>query len=254
MGEETMQRRDVLKTAGGIGVGTAIGGLGVIAFTGNATAADANLEGIDPGAVTTDDGDITYVSYGGRLRFEWDGLDSEATHGEYQVYTRVQRNDGSWTSWADQGSAYGRLGDGSGGSYDEGETGGWGGDNDSNSGPGTEGFFQFKFGEPYDQKDYAIAYDDPGDLDADDDGEDDAHEVADPYTTDRFAAEEDGGQNRTKVDVRKVCRVYDGEPGNGGTELIEDEDAARFEVVVNNREATATTGGEVEGNVEADES
>lgn len=252
-----MQRRDVLKTAGGIGIGTAIGGLGVIALTGNATAADANLEGIDPSAVTTDDGEITYVSYGGRLRFEWDGLDSEATYGEYQVYTRVERGDGSWTSWADQGSASGQLGDDpdnghdGNGEFEEGEgntANSWGGENDSNSGPGTDGYFQFKFGDPYGQQDYAIAYDDPNDLDGE------AHQVADPYSTDRFTADEDGGQNRTKVDVRKVCRVYDGDPGNGGTQLIEADDTARFEVVVNNREATATTGGEVKGNVEADES
>ncbi|QLD88379.1 twin-arginine translocation signal domain-containing protein [Natronomonas salina] len=248
-----MERRDVLKTAGGIGAGTAVGGLGVIALTGNATAANANLDGISPSAVTTDDGEITYVSYGGRLRFEWDGLDSDATYGEYQVYTRHQRGDNSWTSWADQGSRYGQLGDGSGGEYEEGETGGWGGDNDSNSGSGTDGFFQFKFGSPYSQKDYAIAYDDSSDLDTDGDGTNDAHPVSSPYSTDPFTADEDGGTNRTKVDVRKVCRVYDGEPGSG-TQLIEAEDTARFEVTVNNREATATTGGEVNGNVEADQS
>lgn len=237
-----MERRDVLKTVGGIGVGTAAGGLGVLALTGSATAADANLEGFDPDAVTTDDGEITYVSYGGRLIFSWDGLDAEATYGGYEVYSRVQRNDGSWTSWVTHGSDTGPL-DGS-----------WGGGNDDTDQTGTEGFFEFKFGEPYNQRDYAIAYDSESDLDTDDDGTNDAHPVQNPYGTGRFSADEDGGQNRTKVDIRKVCAVYDGDPNDGGTKLIEDGDAARFEVVVNNREATATTGGEVEANVEADES
>lgn len=259
-----MLRRDLLKSAGGIGVGAAVGGLGVFALTGSATAADANLEGFDPSAVETDDGDITYVSYGGRLLFKWDGLDAEATYGEYHVYTRVQRDDGTWTSWADQGAGSGPLGDDPNadshdddGKFEEGEentSNTFGGGNDSNSGPGTEGFFQFKFGEHYGQMDYAIAYDSESDLDTDGDGNADAHPVPSPYGTDQFAASEDGGQNRTKVDVRKVCAVYDGDPNNGGTKLIEDGDTARFEVVVNNRKATANTGGEVRGNTEADES
>lgn len=259
-----MERRDVLKTAGGIGLGTAAGGLGMLALTGSATAADANLEGFDPDAVTTDDGEITYVSYGGRLYFEWDGLDTEATHGSVEVLSRAQRNDGSWTAWANHGMVSGPLGDDPNadghdgdGVFDETEgnsSGSWGGENDSNSGTGTEGFFQFKFGEPHGQRDYAIAYDSESDLDTDGDGNNDAIPVENPHSTDRFEANEDGGQNRTKVDIQKVCAVYDGDPTDGGTKLIEDGDAARFEVVVNNREATATTGGEIYGGVEADES
>lgn len=246
-----MERRDYLKTAGGIGVGTAVGGLGVLALTGSATAANANLEGVDPSAVTTDDGSITYVSYGGRLRFAWDGLDAEATHGGYEVYSRVQRDNGSWSSWVTHGSDSGAL------------DGNWGGDNDDTDQTGTEGFFEFKFGERHNQQDYAIAYDEsdgdgdgnPDALDTDGDGTLDARPVLNPYGTSRFEADEDGGQNRTKVDIRKVCAVYDGAPGDSATQkLIEAGDEARFEVVVNNREATATTGGEVEGNVEADES
>ena len=51
-----------------------------------------------------------------------------------------------------------------------------------------------------------------------------------------------------------TCRVYDGEPGNGGMMLIEATDKAKFTVTVNNRQATATTGGEIQGEVGADES
>lgn len=237
-----MQRRDVLKSVGGIGAGAAVGGLGAISLIGSATAADTNLEASDPSAVTTDDGDLTYVSYGGRLYFEWDGLDADATYGGYEVYSRVQRNDDTWTSWVGHGSDTGAL------------DGTWGGSNDDTDQTGTDGFFEFKFGEPYNQKNYAIVYDSEDDLDTDDDGTNEAHPVNNPWGTDRFDAEEDGGQNRTKVDIRKVCAVYDGDPDNGGTKLIEDGDAARFEVVVNNREATATVGGEIDPTVEADES
>lgn len=159
----------------------------------------------------------------------------------YEASSRVQRDDGTWTSWVTHGSDTGPL-DGS-----------WGGGNDDTDQTGTDGFFEFKFGEPYNQKDYAIAYDSESDIKDDNDNYV-AHPVQNPYGTDRFTADTDGGQNSTKVDIRKVCAVYDGDPNNGGTKLIEAGDTARFKVVVNNRKATATTGGEIEGSVEADES
>jgi hypothetical protein len=236
-----MERRTLLKGIGGAGATAAAGGISWIALTGGAAAADTSLEGASPTAVTTDDGEIQYVAYGGRLRFEWDGLDSEATYGWYKAESRINNGDG-WTAWRSHGAGSGKLGDDS-GAYEEGETGGWGGSNDSNSGPGTEGFFQFKFGSPYGQKDYAISGNGS-----------DVVAVNNQYNTSQFEVDTDGGKQKTKVQIRKTCRVYDGEPGNGGNIIIEDADKAQFTVTVKNRQAVATTGGEIEGTVGADES
>lgn len=237
MGEadHPMERRDVLKTTGGIGVGTTIGGLGIFALTGSAAGADAQLEGIDPDAVTTDDGGIQYVAFGGRLRFEWDGLDADATHGFYNTETRVWTGD-SWSNWRSHGTDYGELG------------ADWGGGNDYTDEGGTDGVFQFKFGEEYGQQDYAIA----GTGENVHDHED--GRVANPYDTSVFEADSDGSTKETGVQFRMTCAVYDGEPGNGGSRLVEDAGIADMTVVVNNREAEATTGGEVYGNTGADES
>jgi len=234
-----MERRTLLKGVSGVGATVAVGGFGLSAFTGG--AADTSLEATDPEAVTTDDGQIKYVAFGGRLRFEWDGLDNVATYGWYKTETRVNTG-GSWTDWRTHGSAgYGELGDGSGGDgdgeFEEGETDGWGGNNDSNSGSGTDGFFQFKYG------DYAIAGSGSG-----------LSDFQNKYDPSVFEADTDGGKQETQIQFRKTCRVYAGEPGNGGTELIERSDKAAFTVTVNNRAATASIGGEVDGEVGADES
>lgn len=232
-----LDRRSVLTGIGGL----AVGGAGLAAFSGSATAAKTNLEATDPSAVTTDDGEIKYVAFGGLLRFQWDGLDTEAQYGWYRTETRVNTGSG-WSNWRSHGSADGPLGDDS-GAYEEGETGGWGGENDSNSGPGTEGYFQFKYGDENGNQDYAIAG-----------SGSDLRDAANKYDTSVFEAESDGGEQETKVQFRKTCRVYDGEPGNGGSLIIGASDTAMFTVTVNNRQATATTGGWVNGEVGADES
>jgi hypothetical protein len=204
--------------------------LDFFSFTGGAAAADTNLEATDPSAVTTDDGEIEYVAFGGRLRFEWDGLDENATYGRYKTETRVNTGDG-WSSWRSHGSDYGELG------------ASWGGSNDYTDDTGTDGYFQFKYGSPYNQQDYAIAGSGGNTSPA-----------KNKYDTSVFEADTDGGKQETKVQFRKTCQVWNGEPGNGGTKLIEASDTATFTVTVNNRAATATTGGEIEGTIGADES
>lgn len=256
-----MQRRSVLKGAGIAGATAVTGGLGLFALSGSAAAELTGPE--DTVMATTDDGTIEYVAYGGLLRFEWDGIDSEATHGEYEVHSRVMRNDGSWTSWLNHGTGSGALGDDpdnghdGDGEFEEGEANtanSWGGENESNSGPGTEGYFQFKYGSPYGERDYAIAYDSDSEFDTNDDGEDDVIPVNNPWSTNRFNESEDGGERTTAVQVHKTCRVYDGDPGNGGTKLIEDADSAQFNVSITNRPAEGSTGGTINGTVGADES
>lgn len=225
-----MQRRQLLKGAGAAGATAAAGGVGLFALTGGGAAADTNLEATDPSAVTTDDGEIVYVAFGGRLRFEWDGLDDEATYGRYKVESRVDTGNG-FSNWRSHGSDYGELG------------ASWGGSNDYTGDTGTDGLFQFKYGSPYGQDDYAIAGSGQNTLPADN-----------KYDKSIFEADTDGGNQTTDVQFRMTCQVWNGEPGNGGTRLIEDSDVATFTVTVNNREATATTGGEIEGSVGADES
>jgi hypothetical protein len=221
-----IDRRTVLKGTGTLAA-TALAG---VAFAGQTTAANTSLEASNPSAVTTDDGEIKYVAFGGRLRFTWDGLDEEATYGWYKVESRVNTGSG-WSNWRSHGADYGQLGDS------------WGGSNDSTGDTGTDGMFQFKYGHPYGQNSYAIAGSGPNLLDA-----------ANKYDTSVFEADSDGGQQQTTVQFRMTCRVYDGEPGSGGSKLIGKADTAQFTVTVNNREATATTGGEIDPVVGADES
>lgn len=248
-GNKSMQRRDILKTVGGIGAASAVGGAGLVAMSGVGVAADTELEGPDEAVTaTTDDGEIQYVAYGGRLRFEWDGLDEDAQYGGYGVRFRLYNN-GSWESWVNLGEQSGELG------------GSWGGDNDYTQATGTDGVFQFKYGSPHGQRDYAIAYNDdvannPGDYDdiLPVDGDPSTEALDSAVSVDKFYADEDGGDDRTVVEVEKTCTVYDGDPNDGGSKLVEDSDRARFEVIIDNRPAEGTTGGEVEGAVGADES
>lgn len=259
-----MERRDVLKTAGGIGVGTAMGGLGLLALTGGA-AAQSSFVVNDPNTVETDDGEIEFVSHGGLLRFEWEGTDTEATYGQYETLSRVQRNDGSWTAWKSHGVGSGPLGDdpesadsnhNNDGEFDHGEentSNTFGGGNDTNSGPGTDGFFQFKFGVTYGQKNYAIVYDDESDLDIDN-GRPTPHAADNPWATSRFNSSDDGGQRATNMEIRVVCSVYDGDPADGGTKLAEDDAVDSLTATVKNRVANGTTSGEYDTHIGADES
>lgn len=245
-----MQRRQLLKGASATGAAVATGGFGLFALSGGAAAADTTLEGPSEAVTaTTDDGEIQYVAYGGRLRFEWDGLDEDAMWGGYGVRFRLYNND-SWEAWVDLGEQYGELG------------ANWGGDNDYTDDTGTDGVFQFKYGSPYGQRDYAIAYNDDvanNSADYDDeiipvDGDSDTSGLQSPVSVDKFYAETDGDDDRTVVEIEKRCMVFDGDPENGGAQLIEDTDSAQFEVIITNREATGDTGGEIEGTVGADES
>lgn len=226
-----MQRRDYMKTVGGIVGGTAVGAGGLAALTGGAAAADTQLEGVSPSAVETNDGSIKYVAFGGRVRFNWDGLDSDAAYGAYNIRTRIRdKQEGDWTGWANHGGDSGELG------------ASWGGDNDYTDDTGKEGVFEFNFGSPHGQNDYAIAYNDEGDLDG-------QHPVEENWTADDFEADTDGGQKKTQVEVEVTCSVYDGNPGGSGSQLVEDVSTTRFIVTVNNEQSTATTGGEINGTV-----
>lgn len=244
-----MQRRNLLRAAGGIGAAGAVGIGGTFFLTGGAAAqSDADLIGAEGDAIWTSDGGIEYVAYGGLVRFEWEYLDTEATHGEIETESTVQGGDG----FKNHGAVSGPLGDGSGGSFDEGEgntSDSWGGENDSNSGTGQEGFFQFKFGHPFGEPSYAIAYEDDGYEPRDQPFEyGNAFATMNPWDPSLFEANTEGGQNTTTVTVRQICRVYDQDP-EGAEPLVEDVGEAAFDIVVGNREGEGTTSGEFEGQV-----
>lgn len=254
-----MTRRNVLKASGAAASALAIGGAGV-ALTGNAAATStATLDGPNS-AVTaeSDDGQILYVAYGGLLRFDWEGLDTEATYGKYKTETRVKDADGNVVSgWKVHGTGSGQLGDDGSvsghdgdGVFEEGEgnsSNSWGGDNDSNSGSGTTGFWQFKFGSPWGQRDYAIAYDAESDVDSN------AIAVNKPHAASLFEDDTEGdGPVATEVEIRKTCQVWNGDPTGTGTMLIEDIGTATMPVEVTNQASSGTTSGSLEGTVATD--
>lgn len=227
-----MQRRSLLKTAGGIGIGSALGGLGVLGLTGSAAGSEAGLEVHDPEATTTDDGTIERVSFGGRFKFEWDGLDKEADYGWYQIETRVrQQGESNFSGWRSHGTDYGQLG------------ADWGGGNDYTQDTGTDGYWEFKFGAYHDNEDYVLAGDVPDNM----------RQIENPYNTSVFNTDEDGAEKDTVVDFRYTGRVYNGEPGSGGERLEEDTATGEMLLTIGNQAAEATTSGSVRGNIDADE-
>lgn len=241
------KRRSVLKTLGTVGGGAAVGGAGIWAFTGSAAAESETT--IEPAAVqelSSDDGSLRFVAVGGKLRFDWDGLDTNPTHGAYASRVRLaaSRFDGGSTGWVNLGEQSGELG------------GSWGGDNDYTQDAEKEGHFTFRFGHEFGQRDYALTYTD--DV-TEDDGPTGLHLIDDPsqdgsqppIDPSLFTATEDGGSTYTILQIEYTCRVYDGDPTNGGTVLVEDGDVGEVPVDLKNEEATGDTSGQLDGSSDA---
>ncbi|MFB6112430.1 MAG: hypothetical protein ABEJ35_07865 [Halobacteriaceae archaeon] len=64
-----MQRRDLLKTIGGIGVGTAAG-VGALTLGGTGTSVAASFT-IDGATLSNDDGDVTQIGLTAKHRGQW---------------------------------------------------------------------------------------------------------------------------------------------------------------------------------------
>lgn len=241
-----LDRRKVLGTVGGL----ALAGSGMAAFTGSAAAdGDATLSDASTLKGSNDDGEVQYVAFGGKLTYAWDGLDTEAEYGGYRLRTRVYSKEafGGWSGWQNFGWTNGELG------------GNWGGDNDHTAETGTKGYFTFKYGKPFNQASYAIAYDDevannPGDY-----TNYGLRLVPESkaYSTDVFSEDDDDSTQRTVVEFEYTCRVYDGDPSDGGTVIqrgkTEDTATGRMEVKMTNEPATGDTGGSLSGTMGADE-
>jgi len=92
-----LSKRNFLKGAAGIAtIGTV--GLGATALSGSATAtAGSTID--DPSAVTSDDGEISYVAVQATGRVEWDGFDTPAKQARIINRVTFKRNGSELGSW-----------------------------------------------------------------------------------------------------------------------------------------------------------
>jgi hypothetical protein len=90
-----MKRRDVLKTAGGIGAATTIGAVGFLASTGSAAAATVNISAGNPAKVKNDRGDISEVTANPTFTVQWENLDDAVGKVFYLVEAKVAG--GNWS-------------------------------------------------------------------------------------------------------------------------------------------------------------
>ncbi|WP_135304760.1 hypothetical protein [Haloarcula amylovorans] len=90
-----MQRRSLLKSIGGIGAATAVGGAGLFAATGSAAAATVNISASNPAQVKNDRGDISEVSADPMFDVEWENLDDAVGKVFYLVEAKV--GGGDWS-------------------------------------------------------------------------------------------------------------------------------------------------------------
>jgi len=90
-----MQRRDLLKTVGGIGAATTVGGLGLLASTGGAAAATVNISAGNPGKVKNDRGDVSEVTANPTFTVQWENLDDAVGKVFYLVEAKVAGGDWS---------------------------------------------------------------------------------------------------------------------------------------------------------------
>jgi len=88
-----VNRRNLLKGAGGIAGAGLLGGVGLLATTGSASAS-ASGSITDPRSATSDDGEISYVAVQSTGRLNWDGFDTPAKFA--RIVNRVKyKRDGS---------------------------------------------------------------------------------------------------------------------------------------------------------------
>jgi hypothetical protein len=242
---DAVDRRTVLKI-GGIGAAAGLAGLPLLGSRGARAA--ATLQVADAADLTTADGSFTYVAYGlSPLRFEWSGMDDPATHGRVEKTFRVYAGGQEATDgWTDGGTDQGALGDGEGGAFAMGDTGGWGGANDGNSGPGREGWFEFNFGGAATTGAggglYApVSSLQPGTRQTVTDAR--GREVTvttmpNAITPSELTPPADGEADTYEVRLRTRCSAWDGDPASGGSELGAARAQASFEASVTNEPAT----------------
>jgi hypothetical protein len=232
-----MQRRDILKTMGGIAGASVAGGAGFAALTGGATAT-AGSDIADPPAVETDDGTIRWVAVQTTGRLTWDGFDTAAKQARIMIYVTLKQ-DGS-NVWGEN-----LIHDT--GMFDL--TSDWGGSGEdiSLSGDSTDG----QAGYIASDTDWGILQEDRNNI------YNNGYPLpTDPAPVAPLTAESDGSTEQTRIVLRSVYLLFDAD----GNELTgqsgypsRPESSSSFVVTVNNQ--TATTGfGDEDGDGDTDDS
>ena len=212
-----MERRDLLKTVGGIGAASAAGGAGFLAMTGGA-AAHGGWQHIGDSTVTSDDGSVEYVAIYGDAVVEWDGFDDEAT--QFQIVTegRIADTMDEWVELNDTGPV--SLSDDDWGNHDE-----------ELSGPGTSGTIETGVGLDEDGNyDPSIHWVVVGDDPSTDYGL--PENSIDPSN---IKVDDDGGSYVFTLQIKSVYTWYN----SGGTELFSEDFIQHVKVEVNNRPSSA---------------
>lgn len=109
-----MDRRKLLKSIGGIGAATTVGGAGFFAVTGGAAAAQVNITASNPGSISNDRGDISQVTTNPTFDVQWENFDDAVGKVFYLVEAKVG-DSGSWepifraTPWLTQPANTGHI-------------------------------------------------------------------------------------------------------------------------------------------------
>jgi len=229
-----VSRRNVIKAGAGV---AAVGGLGLgTTLLSDSASATAGGSIDDPGAVTSDDGTVTYVAVQTTGRLNWDGFDRAAK--KARVITRVRyKRDGSFIdthqihdtgkfdltqeSWGGSGEEISLVGD-----HSDGQKGYIASDVDW-------GIAQANRGHVYNGG-YGLP--------------------SDPAPVEPLAADTDGSSTQTRVVLKSEYRLYD---ANGqeltGTNGYPNRPtfSEDFTVTVDNEAATTSGGGsDAEGDTE----
>lgn len=131
-----MERRDFLKAAGGTAGAATLGGAGILAMTGGATATGS----VDYGGttITSDDGTVEYVAIFGDSIVHWDGFDTPAQYVDIEVSVEiVQKWDGQTRHGPQTVHTTGKV---------DLDNSSWGNHDESLSGSGTSGTIETGIG------------------------------------------------------------------------------------------------------------
>jgi len=227
VGKPDVDRRTVLKSLGGVAGASLVGGAGMMALSGGASAtAGGTID--NPSPVTSDDGEITYVATQTTGRLNWDGFDEPAKYAQMLLRVKYKRNGNVFANydihntgkfgldqdWGGKGEETNLVGD-----HEAGQKGHIASDADWGIAQANrESLYNGGYGLPNN-----------------------------PAPTDPLEAETDGGQVRTSVILESEYRLFD---SNGseltGTKGYPDRPvfSENFVVEVNNQEATTSGGSE----------
>lgn len=218
-----MERRTLLKTAGGIGATATIGSLGLFALSGSAAAGATGNMNYGDASVISDDGTVEYVAIYGDSEVTWDGFDEPAEEVAIVMEARFHGDDG-WTELYTTGH---RPLDDFGGN-DEVVTIGDEDTDEATAGTIYSAIGLDSNGEHDETIDWHIVGDDP-------DGYGLPQESLDPAN---LSVDQDGSSDTFTLQIRTTYTWYD---GSGSTIFTEDW-TTDIEVEVTNEQSSASAG------------